>query len=252
MSLRAGTILLLLTLLVGCTPVAEDAQQRAFLGANGRYENGDYQGALDGYLQLERDGVHRASLDYNIGNCYFKLGQLAGAILYYERCLALSPRDEDAKHNLAYARSRTIDETNPPAGLQALEEALGGGALFARREVWVLTVVCYVLFIALLALGQRWPSYRPFVYLRLCLLVGLTVSLALYAYLGWHGEARRRGVVMISESNVLNEPREDGTLKFKLHQGITVRLLRRHEDWLAISVGGELKGWVPFGDVEEI
>jgi len=251
MSLRTGIILLLL-LLVGCTPLVEDAQQRAFLGANGRYENGDYQGALEGYLQLERDGLRRAHLDYNIGNCYFKLGQLAAAILYYERCLILAPRDEDAKHNLAYARSRTIDETNPPAGLRALEAALSGGALFARREVWVLTVVCYVLLIVLLALGQRWPSYRPFAYLRLCLLAGLTISLTLYGYLGWHGEARRRGVVMIRESKVLNEPREDGTLKFKLHQGTTVRLLRRHEDWLAISVGGELKGWVPFGDVEEI
>ncbi len=238
--------------LSGCAGGESDEQQRAFLGANGRYESGDYSGALQGYLRLTSAGVKRAHLYYNIANCQLKLGALGQAVLYYERCLLLAPRDEDAKHNLAFARSQTVDEINPPGGLEAIGEALGGGGLFSLREVWTVTMFLCVLFFVLMALARIGPGFKSLVYLRAVVLSLFILASALYLYLGWRQGVKPQGVIMVPEATVRNEPRDDGAVEFKLHEGTLVRLLRVHEGWQAVYLQGELKGWVRQADVEKI
>ncbi len=239
-------------LLAGCATRPSDEQQRAFLGANGRYESGDYSGALAGYMRLTDAGLKRTHLHYNIANCQLKLGVLGKAILYYERCLLLAPRDEDAKYNLAFARSQTVDEINPPGGLEAIGAALGGGGLFSRREVWIVTMLLYILFFLLMVLMRIGPRFKPLAYFRAGVLSLFVLVSMLYLYLNWRQEAKTRGVVMVSEATVRNEPRADGAVEFKLHEGTVVRLLRVHEGWQAVYLRGELKGWLRQADVEKI
>ena len=50
-----------------------------------------------------------ATLYYNLGNSRFKQGELAQAILNYERALRLKPNYKDAQYNLAFAQSRITD-----------------------------------------------------------------------------------------------------------------------------------------------
>ena len=244
------SILMLAVMLAGCAASPSETQ-RLFLSANAKYESGDYSGALAAYQALVAAGTERGNLYFNLANCYYKLGRLAEAVLYYERALALQPRDEDAKYNLAFTRSQTIDELQPPDGWQAVEEALGSGTL-SQREVWTASIVCYWLLFLLTACLLLLPDRRLLVYIRYGVLACLGFSLMLTAYLYWRSASLERGVIMAEQVLVRNEPAETGGVEFKLHAGTVVRLLNHHEGWQAVSVGEELKGWVLAGEVEEI
>ena len=62
-----------------------------------------YNEALDGYLKIENSSCE---LSYNIGNCYFQLGEYGLAIYYYYRALTQNPRFDPARSNLLTAISK--------------------------------------------------------------------------------------------------------------------------------------------------
>ena len=96
------------------------AQESMFEDGNRQYQDGDYESALSSYLQVLEAGFESGALYYNIGNCYFKLGDLGRSILFYERALAENPRDDDARANLELAESLTADEIVPLPGFWVL------------------------------------------------------------------------------------------------------------------------------------
>jgi len=65
--------------------------------------------ALQEYIKLENEyhpAFGNGKLYYNIANTYFQLGDYPWSILYYNRALALMPRNEDIPHNLEIALSK--------------------------------------------------------------------------------------------------------------------------------------------------
>ena len=106
---------LVTTFLIVCVllPGPAAGQLAAFEEGNQLYQDGDYQAALDSYLQISEAGYESGEAYYNIGNAYFKLGELGLAIVNYQRALRLMPRDDDVRTNLELANSLTADEIVP-------------------------------------------------------------------------------------------------------------------------------------------
>ena len=69
------------------------------------YEQGEYQKALNSYLDLYNSGYESPNLLYNIGNCYLKLGMIGETILYYERCKKIDPSLSELLFNLEHTKS---------------------------------------------------------------------------------------------------------------------------------------------------
>mgnify|MGYP002619716998 CR=1 FL=1 len=72
--------------------------QTAFEAANQQYAAGNYADAAALYRTIIDDAGAGISKDYavvyyNLGNAYFKQGELAQSILAYERALRLRPTD---------------------------------------------------------------------------------------------------------------------------------------------------------------
>ena len=78
--------------------------------AEQQYQTGEYAAALESYQEIENSGKESSSLYYNIGNCFYKLGESTQAILYYERALKLDPTDKSAQYNLELAKRATVDK----------------------------------------------------------------------------------------------------------------------------------------------
>lgn len=77
--------------------------------ANQVYAAGDYQTAAALYEQILADEGKAPELYYNLGNAYYKTGEIGRAILNYERALQLRPFYSDARYNLEIARQRVVD-----------------------------------------------------------------------------------------------------------------------------------------------
>ncbi|MCK6529176.1 VWA domain-containing protein [Myxococcota bacterium] len=81
----------------------EDPRLDYDVGA-GHYRNGAWAEAEQAYARAARDPRLEQKATYNIGNARFQQGRLEEAIEAYQRAVELAPADEDAKHNLEYAR----------------------------------------------------------------------------------------------------------------------------------------------------
>src|ERR1041385_1533809 len=75
-----------------------------FSKANQEFAQGHFKEAISAYEALIRDGQWSASVFYDLGNAYFRVGDFGRAILNYERALALERHHPEATANLQIAR----------------------------------------------------------------------------------------------------------------------------------------------------
>ncbi len=252
MSKRLALLLLLLLGLSACAPQTASGAQMA--GANQLYEAGQFVEAAAAYQALVDTGVADGTLYYNLGNAYFKAGDLGRAILNYRRAQLLLPRDPDVSANLQLARAQTSD----------LLEAEDGGVLvaFVRRvlvewttldEAAAIALGLWVLLCALVVVAILWPRGRQ----GLRYVVGVVaVLLALGLLSVTIRVADTRGsspaVVVAQSVEARSGPGTDYVAEFTLHAGAEVRVLEQRENWARIALPGDLQGWAPDETIEEL
>src|SRR5882724_4763504 len=91
-------------LCLGIAPVARADADAAFAKANADFAAGNFPAAISGYESLVKARQWNASLFYDLGNAYFRAGDLGRSILNYERALALDRHHPEATANLQIAR----------------------------------------------------------------------------------------------------------------------------------------------------
>ncbi len=219
------------------------------------YANGDYQAAASQYEQILASGQHAFEVYYNLGNAYFKNNQIAPAILNYERAARLNPTDADLQHNLAMAKSRTVDKVD----MLAVPEFVSGYKSFVnatpadRWGAW--SIAAFVLMLLAIAsflyLTTRWMKQ---------VMLGSGVLLALLAAIfflfGWQQtkwlNSRKEAIIFQPSITVTSTPDNTGEELFVLHEGTKVRIVERFRDWVRIRIGDGNTGWVPEKAAEEI
>src|SRR5438132_11773141 len=75
-----------------------------FTKANQEYAQGNFAEAISGYEALVRAGQWSANLFYDLGNAYFRVGDLAHAVVNYAPALALERHHPEAISNCQIAR----------------------------------------------------------------------------------------------------------------------------------------------------
>lgn len=108
----ASAFLLLIAALSGFVAWGADAAV-AWQRANTFYLQGQYDSALVYYRQVNASGIKDGALFYNMGNCYYRLGETAPAVLYFEKALHADPGDRLTADNLALALARVQTPVAP-------------------------------------------------------------------------------------------------------------------------------------------
>jgi len=231
--------------LTGFVWAAEETPQQKLAVGNQFYEKGDWEQALQSYLAVTSQGFEGSALDYNIGNVYYRKGERGKAVLWYERALRLSPRDNDIEFNLTLARSHIKDEGENWAHRLVF--------FFSEKELgWSLTVLGWIFFflVAGRILGWLSSDAAP---------AGIWVSgLLLSVSVAWFGTrvvlAKRPVAVLISPpGEVRNGPGADYAVGFTIPEGSSVIVLDRRPEWSQVGVPQQgLKGWMPSREIEAI
>jgi tetratricopeptide (TPR) repeat protein len=224
------------------------------LRANQSYEAGQFVEAAAIYEAIIEAGIHNSDLYYNLGNAYFKQGDLGRAILNYRRAQRLMPRDTDINTNLNFARTQTVDQLETTGGgltnlVQVAEEWLTlNEALVLALALWVF--ICYFAVLTILLPRLRRVFGWVMVVLALLLVIGL-LSIANRFYTDWRYPS---AVVVAPEVEITSGPgdSEQYLVEFTLHAGAETRLLEERPGWRRISLPGNLQGWAPAEAVEGI
>lgn len=227
-----------------------DGDAKAVAATNSLYESGRYLEAALVYEQIIDQGYESGALYYNLGNAYFKQGDLGRAILSYRRAERLYPRDADIRANLKIARDQRIDVFDKGAS------AAGPVSRLTLDELAQITLVVWVV-LALLAVvllfAKRRTVRRGAAYATV--VVGLALLLSAVA-MGerWYSESSDHELVVVAEIvDVVSGPGTTYDQEFTLHGGAEARLLEQRGSWTRLSLpGSDLQGWVPSASVEEL
>jgi len=87
---------------------APDKKELHYNIGNGLYEKNQYEGSFSEYQKSSdsKDAELQAKTYYNMGNTHYRMGKLPEAIEDYERCLEVTPDDEDAKYNIEFIKKK--------------------------------------------------------------------------------------------------------------------------------------------------
>jgi tetratricopeptide (TPR) repeat protein len=254
---RAAAVVLLIAVLptlFSSKAARADRADEAWRRGNDAYLRGDHAGAVAAYEELDRQGLVSADLAFNLGDAYYRQGNLGRAIWAFERAAALDPDDEDTRYNLKQARKladrRVHDKIEgadrDPLWMRAVV------ALGPATETW-LFVACYLAFFA--ALAALWMRRRPGDHAR-ALLAATASILAVAAVLSGLLLAGRAaldripfGVILPDAVAVREGADPNYRTSFQLHAGLRVRLLDRDQEWLRIRLPNGLEGWVHEQDI---
>ncbi len=240
----------------------DNTQTETMLLANQVYEQGNFDEAARIYEELVSSGIQDGVLYYNLGNAYFKQGDLAYALLNYERAARLQPRDEDIRANITIAREqRQSQYTNlePPtftriATFTQTWLTLNEMALISL-SLW-LFFACGLLFYRILLGYLRSKEGIIQSSLQVLLLftfVLLSASLLLLGNRLYVEQTRPKAIVLADEVQVFDDPDEVVDINFTLPRGTDVYLTEIRGSWAhIILISDELQGWIPARSIEQV
>lgn len=233
--------------------------QTAFEAANQQYAAGNYADAAALYRTIIDDAGAGISKDYavvyyNLGNAYFKQGELAQSILAYERALRLRPTYSDAKYNLEFAQSRITDNITDTQAF-FISNWVRSFRNLLTEQIWmwlsislfIISLVGLLLFLLCRVTWLRKTAFHTaWVLLLVSILSGLNAG-----SLHRRDTLREEAIITQGVVNAKSSPDRSGTDLFTLHEGTKVDIRESLGDWCNIRVGNN-QGWIRLSTLERI
>ena len=229
------------------------AQTEEFAAANKFYEEKDYPSAIRLYLSVLNQHGESPTLYLNLGNAYFKAGDLGHAVLYYTRAKRRDPSDEDIAHNFMFARqfSRVQMEgvqLNPISAF--LSSIVDPYRLDAMAWLTCALFLVFMLFLVIrYGLGVVSPAVRIGAIVAVVFLFvvgGLTSFKYRTDYL------TRRAVIIADECPVRTGASEQSDMELQGAPGLVVEIMSETSDYYNVLFENKRRGWVKKELVAEI
>ena len=212
--------------------VMTDAKlQQAFLEASQAYDANRPADAAGLYGKLVEQGYKSKELYFNLGNAYFKVGNLGLAVLNYRRAWQIAPRDPDIQANLRFALQSTsaLTPEYSAATKMLFKLSMSEWITLATFAYWTSAIV--------LALFLVTRNHRAVFSRTLTALLALLILSALGIASGYFAHRAPELVVIEPRQQALYAPLEDSKAYFALPEGSIVRLEERSGTWLKVTTG---------------
>ncbi|MBQ0024372.1 MAG: BatD family protein [Bacteroidales bacterium] len=243
-----------LIMLLSANIFAQDASS-LWTGAGDAFAQSEWQNSLDLYKSIEAQGLESADLYYNIGNAYYKLGDIPHSILYFERSLKLDPSHDDARNNLAIVSQMTLDkiEIVPEfvlaTWLRELRESMSADGWAYMTIILVMAVAALML----VFLRSSSMKARKLSFIAACIVMFFTIVTFIFSASGRRAVSKVESAIVTSPvSSVKSSPTDGGNAIFVLHEGTKVKLLDEVGEWTKIELGDGRQGWLQKSTIEEI
>lgn len=216
--------------------------------ANKLYEEGKYPAAAAAYEKLLQAGAPAEAIHFNLGNAWFKAGQIGRAISEWRLAELSSPRDPNVRFNLQFARKK-VTGSDAPAGM-LWQRALSSLTL---NEWTVLASVLLWIWFLLLAFREFKPGVRKALSgytatagLGALMLSGCLVAAATLQF------STHPAVVIVPEAIARTGPLDEAKVLHQLRDGTEVIVLdekqitvgEKKQTWLQVRDHAQRIGWV--------
>lgn len=232
-------------------------------------EQADSAYAADNFSLAER--LYRESIAsegtssticYNLGNAYYRQGNLGMAIVNYERALKLDPTNKDARINLEFVKGKITDrQIDSGSFVSNLWENI---VMFFKADTWA--SIAIVLFALFLASALTYLFSSVVLVKKLSFFGGLIIFIvcALAVIISFAAanrvESDRYAIILPPSAQLSTTPREarnQSEEAFLLHEGTKVEIVDSISSsadgkWFEVRVGQNERAWIKAADVERI
>lgn len=220
------------------------------------YNQEQYGAAITAWQNCLDQGVRSAELHYNLGNAYYRQGELGRAIGQYLSAQRLQPTDGDIAVNLRYAEQSAVDqvemvsEENPVLkGIWRAHHWLDAStqAQLLVALVWLWAVLWALLWITPARKLRLFYNVAVLVVVICGALLGLSLGAKVYEQ-----KAFNSAVIVSRDADVMSGPGAKFQVLHELHEGTVVEVRELSGDWVSVRLGDQIAGFVARKNLEVI
>jgi tetratricopeptide (TPR) repeat protein len=222
--------------------VSAGTLEEKFLQANAAYREGNVKQALELYDAIEPKGP---AVNYNIGSCYFRLGDYVKAIVFWTRSQKSASWKDFSKLDSALDRAYTLLAIPREISLLSRTEH------FLRRMCSLCSL--FVMQILFLACWFALCWYMPLLYTRkkyimMSLLAIVVMVLGLLVYIK-HSSSVDYALVSKNSISVYAGPGRDYAALTQAKMLDPVRIIERRDGWYKVYIRRVGYGWVDGAEI---
>ncbi len=241
----------LLSMIVVCAlahPVVSSIPpQELYLQAHELYKAGKFDKAYENYQQIPNKSAY---VNYNLGNCAYKLGKYGYALLYWKRAEAhwgVFNRSE-LLHNIELVKKRLAElsqnnEDQPRSSIGIWAEKCKSAVISLMQSIPLLYLQLIFLFVWIsLFVIRRCPVERSLKYatIPLVFVVGTLCSMLAMKY-GFR--FMKHGIVVASQATVRSGPGETFQVLMNVREGDEGTIKAMASDYYKVAFNGKI-GWI--------
>lgn len=233
--------------------------------ADSAYMADDFATAARLYNEAIDTEGSSSMLFYNLGNAYYRMGNLGKAIVNYERSLRLDPTNRDARENLAFVNSKITDQIGDSGTF--ISNTIDTVVAAAHPDTWgYIGIASFVLMLGAIALyvfaGN--VAVRKVGFFGAFILLIVTVAANILAVKGADKAQSHTTAIVIEPSAILStsprQPKDRSEEAFLLHEGTKVQILdsvampadTTGRKWYDVSVDNTHRAWISSEAIEKI
>ncbi len=224
---------------------------QGFAAGNEYYENGEYQKALEVYLEIA-EKISSWKLFYNIGNSYFKTGDIIRSKINYLKAERLNPFDKSIEQNLRIIDGLLDNRVHLPEPDFLIKTLIRFESFITINVLSVLILIILFIFSFFTFKLVRAGRSKSYIY---GILISFILLLSLFFYHihrvnNFHNN--KHAVIVAPNSQLRSGPGEENTILFEINPGVTIRIIDEHRDWVQITASTEIAGWIEKENIEKI
>jgi len=216
------------------------------------YQSRAYQNAKTSLEKVLENNWESPELYYNLGNVYYRLNDISGAVWAYEMCLHHAPTHEDAKFNLKLVNVNVKDRIAIPEAPIYLKLYMGIKERFTPNEWVKITLGLFVLFLLFVLVRKFW-GYLWLLNISenfMLILICITFLFSLHSI--WSDSNISQGIIYTQSVDVLSEPNTQSITLFQVHEGLKVSITQNSRNWVEIELVDGKSGWISGNQIRAI
>ena len=224
--------------------------------ADSAYINSDYASAVYLYENILANQGESADIYYNLGNSYYKMDNIAKAIVNYEKALMLNPGNGDIRFNLELAQSKTVDKVTPISEVffvTWIKDLTNTMNEEGWAKIGISTFILMLLSLTLYFFGKKLTLKKIGFISAVCLLFVCIISNLFASSQKNKAQSHEMAIIIAPSVTVKSTPNQGGTDLFILHEGRKVLVKDNGmREWKEIQLEDGNVGWVPASVLEII
>ncbi|HRK61158.1 MAG TPA: tetratricopeptide repeat protein [Candidatus Omnitrophota bacterium] len=244
---------LLACFLLSGNSFADERAQKWEEGA-GLYKSGKFAESVAVYESLLNVSkpFEKAVLYFNLGNCYYRLGQLNFAILNFERAISLRPWYADARYNLAAAKAKLEYKIEDKRGVFIRLNSLFLQWVNASDFILLALLSLLVLSVSVLFWARASQSSSFWTFPRTEMVFLSVLFIVLWSSKLFYERNYQEGIVIAKEAEVRYGPSLDNQSLMKLGGGLKVFIVDERDDWSRVVTWNGETGWIRNSEIGKV